>query len=222
MRNSTNKYADGKKIKKNSRPKDLYWSEPKICYMHVNKVATNTINHALQHVLGPEDGAQHAAGIRGKDWLIFALVREPWDRLISAYTHNIIQGKLTGPQKARGFTRNMTLSQYVKLIISLPVEDHDKHFVSQHFRLSNDDGDLVPNWVGKIETLPQDWVALCKLFSKRVDREVFQPLNWMKRRFHYRQRIPPEQRYNEKIKALALKKLYTKDYETWYGPEVMP
>ncbi len=202
-------------VRQNSRPSDIVWEGPKICYMHVNKVASNSLNHAMSHVLGANDKKRMGRSLDRDEWFIFAFVREPWDRLISAYTHNIKQGKITGPQKARGFVKGMTLADYIDAIVNTPDTECDKHYVPQSFRLSDDAGNVAPNWIGHIESMRDDWVSLCDALSDRTGQDCHWPLRWMKKRRHYRERIDAAEIESEHLKSLV-KERYKRDYELWY------
>jgi len=209
----------GNKPKHNSRPKDVCWPQRKICFMHVNKVASNSLNHALPQILGKETEKKKGAELpTDEDWLIFAFVRDPWDRLLSAYTHNIIQGKVTGPQEARGFVAGMSLTDYVLKIMDTPDIECDKHYVPQAFRLGTDDGRLVPNWIGKMEKLPHDWVKLTDLLTERTGEDCKWPLRWMKKRKHYRQRIGVDID-SDRLKELV-KQRYLRDYQLFYPDQL--
>ena len=176
-------------MKLNSRPKSVVWHEHKICFMHVNKAASNSINHAMGRTFGPPD-EKVPAEILPHDYFIFSFVRNPWERIVSSYAHNIVQGKLTGPQKARGFTRRMDLPHFVGLIIETPDKLADKHTVSQTYRLANEDGEPIPSWVGKVENIGACWGNLSRMLNVRTGRHL-EALPWMKNRSRFRDRIPP-------------------------------
>lgn len=201
------------KPKINARPKDRIWQQWRICYMHVNKAASNSINHALGRGLGKETTKMRAMEIREPEkWLIFAFVREPWERIVSSYAHNIKQGKLTGPQKARGFKRDMTLAQFIDAVCAMKDWEMDKHMVPQAYRLSDDKGHLIPNWIGKMERIEQDWPGIRKRLIARSGREVPYTLPWIKKRYYWRMEIPLEDLRSEDLWR-RVRRRFAADYE---------
>jgi hypothetical protein len=92
----------------------------------------------------------------------FAFVRNPWARLCSCYLDKIV-GPTLGPQEFilgnHGMTPGMTFEQFVRRVAAIRDADADEHFVSQAFTLSHA-GRLAVDYVGRFESLPQDWDRL--------------------------------------------------------------
>ena len=190
-------------FKLNSRLPCLTWREQKLIYMHNNKAATNSINHALKSSLPKPDG-KTSDYPTGEDWLIFTFVREPWERVISCYTHNILQGKITGPLKSRGFVPGMPFPAFVKKVCDTSDLEADKHFVSQTYRLSDDEGRFIPNFVGIMERkrVIEDWARLKRQFKRR-GLAPLKLLPWRKRRRKFRTLIPAKELYSEKLRGMV-------------------
>lgn len=197
--------------KLNSRLGCVYWEEQKIIYMHNNKAATNSINRSLRQTLTRPDGKTNDFENRD-DWLIFTFVREPWERVISCFTHNILQGKITGPLKSRGFVPGMTLPAFIKKVCDTSDLEADKHFVSQCYRLSDDEGRFIPNWIGIMERkkVVEDWDRLKREFKRRGIAPL-KRLPWMKRRRKFRTLIPAKQLYSKKLQGMVRERFF-EDY----------
>lgn len=93
-----------------------------------------------------------------QDCFLWTFVRNPWDRLVSAFTDmNEIGGR-----KRRAFKWNcphwpITFSDWIELELRTNGKSVDEHFSSQ-CRLFAVDGVLLPGlFVGRFETLDQDW-----------------------------------------------------------------
>jgi hypothetical protein len=98
----------------------------------------------------------------------FAFVRNPWDRLLSCYRDKI-QGEVADftlfsqsgvarcLQRFDAFSANMSFEEFVYAVSSIPDEDADEHFRSQHKFLTNDRGEIAVDFVGRYETLNADF-----------------------------------------------------------------
>ncbi len=97
-----------------------------------------------------------------KDYFKFALVRNPWARLVSCYKNKIqnvspnfsINGISKIFHRYKGlFWKGMSFEAFVESICSIPDLDADKHFQSQLFQLTNDSCELLVNYIGRLERL---------------------------------------------------------------------
>lgn len=199
-------------IRSNSRPPDDGWEQHKLCYMPVNRAATHSIGHALKRGFGKADVAMPASMLnRRPDWFVFSFVRSPWERLVSAYANNVISRKMTAPLKQRGFTGDMSLGAFVSLACSLSDEDADKHFVSQVYRLSGPDGKLIPDFIGRVETMNYDWARL-KVLVERHTGIRLPNVEWRKKTTRRKARIPDQD--TKRLQAMVRKR-FNADYATF-------
>lgn len=198
----------------NARPNDACWPAYKCCYMAVNKAASNTLNHVLYDTFGAPEYKRKASRMENRQaWFVFTFVRHPWERMLSSYTHNIAQGKVTGPQKARGIVRTMTLRDYIEHICSMEDSHMDKHWVPQVYRLSDDEGNFIPDFVGKVEWLEIDYAKLQRALPYVAARLPFpSALPKKKRRRHYRTRLDMADVMSPNLRALVRKR-YSADFE---------
>ncbi len=179
-------------------PKDLCWSDRKICFMPINRVGSSSITHGLIQILGPFSHKRPAVELPD-DWFIFAFVRNPWDRLVSAYSQLIKQGKLTGIQRARGFDKTDSFTDFVIKVTNGKDKYADKHIVSQSRRLAPK-GDLIPGTLYKFEKMEEDWMDLCSVL------QGYCPLPWLKK--------SPDIDVIESLKPIV-EQQFEKDYILW-------
>ena len=103
----------------------------------------------------------------------FAFVRNPWDRLVSCYRDKI-RGEVDGftrftvrPGVAdclagfEGFFANMSFEEFVSAVASIPDSDADEHFRSQSTFLMTAEGNIGVDFVGRYETLEDDFKRVC-------------------------------------------------------------
>jgi chondroitin 4-sulfotransferase 11 len=153
-------------------------------YIEVPKVACSSIKIALAGLLGVDlaafGGDPHQAPLPAPpsesdgpvlypDLFSFAFVRNPWDRLVSCYRDKIL-GEVpdfTAFHPTRGvayclarfdaFRAGMTFDEFVDAVADIPDEDADDHFRSQHTFVTTRSGDIGVDFVGRFETLTDDF-----------------------------------------------------------------
>lgn len=153
-------------------------------YIDIAKVASSSLKAAFASVLGLDLNAvggnpheveypcppeSNRAGTRLYPGLYtFAFVRNPWDRLLSCFRDKI-QGEVgdftlfsqSGVarclQRFDAFSANMSFEEFVYAVSSIPDADADEHFRSQHTFLTNDQGEIAVDFVGRYETLEADF-----------------------------------------------------------------
>lgn len=107
-----------------------------------------------------------------KDYYKFTFVRNPWDRLVSCYTNKIKQdanfntsnfknGVSTAFLKYDVFKSGMSFTDFVIAICEIPDEKADAHILSQHQFVINNQGVIFMDFIGKFETLQNDFNQLC-------------------------------------------------------------
>ncbi len=156
-------------------------------YIEVPKVACSSIKLVLAGVLGidlePAGGNPHtidfppappaSEGAALYPGLFsFAFVRNPWDRLVSCYRDKILgeAPDFTEFQPTRGvayclarfdvFRAGMTFDAFVDAVASIPDDEADGHFRSQHTFVTNAAGAIAVDFVGRFETLAGDFAAV--------------------------------------------------------------
>lgn len=163
-------------------------------YGRVPKVANSSIKAALCKLLSqpPDDGLRTTSDLfwrdatHGETTLIsplqarrnrgthfsFSFVRNPFDRLVSAYNNKIVENsELTKPMLAMGLESQMSFSDFLSKTCSCKDDEMDVHLMPQSAILCAGDR-LVPKFIGRLEYIHEDWPSL----KRRMKREGFQAL----------------------------------------------
>ena len=153
-----------------------------LLYGRVPKVANSSIKAALCRLLSSakSDGARTTAdqfwkaGTGGETSMLdlhearmcrgthfcFSFVRNPFDRLVSAYNNKLIElEQVPGPMQAMGLRRFMPFRDFLEVIASSSDEQLDVHLLPQSSILCLNE-QIIPNFVGHLETMVQDWQEL--------------------------------------------------------------
>jgi len=90
----------------------------------------------------------------------FSFVRNPFDRLVSAYNNKLIENvELTKPMQAMGLRIQMPFVEFIDRIHSLPDDQLDVHLLPQSSILCTGVR-LVPKFVGRLEQIDAHWEVL--------------------------------------------------------------
>jgi len=156
--------------------RNILIEEYKSIYFHIPKNGCTSVKNHLYNLVG--DG-NHEVDIHEydfpfvpvdllktdyKDFLKFAFVRNPWSRLVSCYNNKIRSSELTnafftngihnGFKRFKGlFYGDMPFNEFVDAVCSIPDSKADVHFISQLFWLTDLSGELLPNYIGRLEKL---------------------------------------------------------------------
>lgn len=152
------------------RPEAIFATDLGIAFIPTPKVANRSIKAAVMTKEFPKyNGDPHKPGwdyrptkqLSKFGGFSFAFVRDPFDRLYSAYTQKIVhyarqQGTTIFWRYGELFYPSMTFEAFVNAVSSTPDAISDRHFRSQHTMLFRDDALLV-DFVGRFERLDEDW-----------------------------------------------------------------
>ncbi len=98
-----------------------------------------------------------------KEYFSFSFVRNPWDRVVSAY-HFVLAGgapRRDGPM-AKEFSRFKNFDDFVVNWLNDETINSNLHFVPQYKFLVNGDGELGPDFVGRYESLNDHMQHICR------------------------------------------------------------
>lgn len=138
----------------------------------------------------------------------FTFVRNPLDRLLSAYTHQMAADSQKTILRQHGIRSDATFAEFVEVVAQLPDEGCNVHVRSQHRFVSDADGVFV-EYVGRFEQLDAQWSALADRFG----------LPHLPHRHAYAH-PPLAEAYTRELARLAAQR-YARDIELFgYGDEI--
>lgn len=120
--------------------------------------------------------------LRDQGWAIVGFVRNPWDRLVSCYRNKIlstpeaerlvadysdeyVNGVFRGFLPFKVFHRGMSFDEFVEAVCGIPDAQANGHFQSQAPWLKDEEG-MLPSFIGKFETLQEDFSRLCESLGR--------------------------------------------------------
>ena len=153
-----------------------------LLYGRVPKVANSSIKASLSRLLtqNPEQGlrttsdafwskstngetcmvSNHTARMCRGTHFCFSFVRNPFDRLVSAYNNKILElDEVPGPMQVMGLNHKMGFPAFLECIAATVDASMDVHLLPQSSILCLD-GQLIPNFIGRLESIESDWQQL--------------------------------------------------------------
>ena len=101
------------------------------------------------------------------DYFKFSFTRNPWSRIVSCYNSkiadNIIGKRARILSFYKGLKGGMPFQDFILWLSTPEGQDDiaDRHWISQHEFLCDENGDMICDFVGKYETLDADWESVC-------------------------------------------------------------
>lgn len=197
-------------------PNNIILMEHGLVFMLQPKAANTSIKMAVMKALGITGNPHRVFENVEKDqipngFLKIAFVRHPESRIQSCW-----RDKVNGQVFHGGFRRHpkivhhMPFGDFVRIVHGIPDERSEQHIRSQYHELYHND-DLVPDYVGHVESIDDDWEAVRWIVSA-----------------HTALALPPLERSNESAgirptwtvgdRALVYER-YRQDYEAFgYAP----
>jgi chondroitin 4-sulfotransferase 11 len=189
--------------------------EKRFIFFFIPKVASTTIKKALVRALFDKiiNARVHCFWFnevidvkKGEypDYFKFTFVRNPWDRILSCYSDTILHEDVTNYKYKNGvfrryvrkyknlFYRGMPFEEFVRVISRIPDERADRHFRSQHSFITDENDNILVDFIGRFEKLSKDLAFL----SEKTDFKdmPFFHENKSKREKDYRMRYTEETR----------------------------
>lgn len=166
--------------------KDVAIHEYKTIYFVIPKVASSSVKTLFKELLALNSPSPHTTKFphipRHKiaeypDYFKFCFVRNPWDRLVSCYFSKVKQGynlnidstnrlaQLLQPSLSGKvpwlqypvINNQMSFTEFVEAVAAIPDHKADKHFRSQHTFITDKEGKIITDFIGKFENLTADF-----------------------------------------------------------------
>ncbi len=148
-----------------------------VIFIHIPKTAGNSITTALNEHSDPSEKQSPKIGKHAKAWEVrfllgeeqwqnyfsFAFVRNPWDLMVSSY-HWWLQKAIDMKQYRRHVRRIQRKGDFKKFIRS----KYGRCMINERYGNLFDwisdysTGEKIVDYVGRVETLQQDWEKICK------------------------------------------------------------
>jgi len=140
-----------------------YWSVKQVAYASVPKVASTALSRALTSALGPPDviSKHHLHHLQQENpkLFTFSFVRDPYDRLVSAWADKIVNYQKSTDrvlQQHPNMEIGMGFKQFVRALAAHKKKYRNQHFEKQDQILSG----FKLQFVGKFENLTSDWIKV--------------------------------------------------------------
>lgn len=101
-----------------------------------------------------------------KDYFKFAVVRNPFSRLVSVYLNKVVDFEnktdyrlspvIECLKRMGKYKKGISFADFVKAVVDIPDEEIEGHLCSQYFYLINEKGDLIVDFVARFENLDHD------------------------------------------------------------------
>lgn len=185
----------------------------KLVFVHVPKCAGTSMARSLQS--NKDHVVYHCATNRGKEWLTksnpdnrlrvldfdsswysFAFVRNPFDRMVSAWRSKWV----SGPTYRKSF---LEFLHYIDQTDKEFAKSHTYSFLDPRQKLFNEDGTQRVNFIGRFENLKQDFDSVCAIMS--IGKITLSHENKGSRGLY-------QEYYNEEARAIVTER-YKKDLE---------
>tara|TARA_B110000495_G_C22903606_1_gene527373 strand:- start:386 stop:964 length:579 start_codon:yes stop_codon:yes gene_type:complete len=145
-------------------------------FVHVPKNAGCSISNALGRSVEVINHDRRKSDFRyfkdhnlSKKTFSFAFVRNPWDRVVSAYSF-VKKGGVNAGDKAdrdKYLAQYSSFSEFVKNFDDSILEQI--HFVPQYKWICGDNGDVIVDFVGRFENLREDFNTVCGVIGVKAE-----------------------------------------------------
>lgn len=151
----------------NRRFREKYFST--FIFIHINRTAGVSIQTALgQRLASHKTALEKRAALGQARWerrFSFTFVRNPWDRAVSQYHRRLLKNRIGPPGNPVGF------NQWVELAYGEKAPEYNngsRLFLPQWNWITDQDGTVLVDFIGRFENLQQDFNTVCLQIGKRV------------------------------------------------------
>ncbi|MCF3640569.1 sulfotransferase family protein [Rhizobium sp. TRM95111] len=211
-----------------------------LAYVRVPKAANSSIKQALASLMVPDIDEKTLRGTTKDDFwkkhpgsdivmlrdfrktyprfFCFTFVRNPYDRLVSCYQNKLQENENASQNMKRmGIEHGMPFDLFVRKVAATPDRRVDVHLRSQAGMLLDWRGRVVADYVGRVETIGDDWQALNTMLCAR-GMPVLRDLGLVNASRSERSELG--QLYTPELRSLVHGR-YRRDFALFY-PEVEP
>lgn len=150
---------------------------------------------------------------RGQDVWSFTLIRHPVHRLYSCYNNKILENETLMPVFAEmGFNQSTSFEAFVEQVAQLSDKQSDLHIRAQSSFLTLD-GKLLPDFVGRLENIEQDWQHIRSETRARCGVD----LGAMPLKNHRQKRQPEVTQITTPQTLKLIETRYAQDFELLYS-----
>lgn len=174
-------------------------------FFYVPKVASTSLLRAFSTIAhGREMSIRDVPKLKEReiakyqDYYKFAIVRNPYDRLVSCYHDKVLVGGICFGKDTNSFV------DFVPRVCSVPDKHSNIHFRSQHEFITGRNGNLWTDYVGKFEKLDEEYDKICRVLGVRNPPVL--------NRQNKSNRVSYKEYYNEQTKRLVMER-YQKDID---------
>lgn len=136
-------------------------------FIHINKTGGTSIEKALKLPLTHLTAIEYKNRIGEARWrkkFSFAIVRNPWDKVVSQYRYRVMIDETQLKKKTVSF------NDWVKLVFvdnDLEYHNEAKMFTPQMDWLINEEGEIIVNFIGRFENFNEDWENICVQLNRK-------------------------------------------------------
>ena len=144
---------------KRRRLVNAHW--PRYIFIHINKTAGSSIERALQLRFEHKTAAEKRGELGDWRWnraFKFSFVRNPWDKALSHYNYRVATDQ-TGMGDRHIAFRDWILRAYGEH--DPRYYDQPRMFMPQYSWLTDGDGRIAVDFVGRFESLEDDFAKVC-------------------------------------------------------------
>lgn len=140
-------------------------------FIHIQKTAGKSIRHAL----GLKGGADHRSAktlqqeLDENIWnnsFKFAYVRNPWDRLVSAYFYRVQGGNGSMEDRKRAEIYPDTFQVFCEQIHRFQSLENESMFICQKDWITDGESNQIIDFVGRVENIQDDFNLICDSLNR--------------------------------------------------------